>query len=60
MCLSIAGRDVLIKSVAQAIPQYYMCAFLLPPSLLEELQRLINSFWWGMNKESRRGINWLK
>ena len=28
-----------------------MCAFLLPPFLLEEFQRLINSFWWGMNKE---------
>ena len=51
MRLFITRRDVLIKSVAQAVPQYYMCAFLLPPSLLEELQRLINSFWWGMNKK---------
>ena len=51
---------MLIKSVAQAVPQYFMSAFLLPLSLLEELQRLINSFWWGMNKEGKRGINWLK
>ena len=58
--LSITGRDVLIKSVAQTMPQYYMKAFLLPPSLLEELQRLINSFWRGMNKEGKRVINWLK
>ena len=57
--LSIAGRDVLIKSVAQAVPQYYMSAFLLPPSLLQE-HRLINSFWWGMNKDGKRSINWLK
>ena len=57
MSFSIAERDVLLKSIAQVVPQYYMSAFLLPPSLLEELQRLINSFWWGMNKEGKRGIN---
>ena len=57
MRLSISGRYVLIKFVAQAMPQYYMSAFLLLPSLLKELQRLINSFWWGMNKEGKRDIN---
>ena len=57
MRLSISGRYVLIKFVAQAMPQYYMSVFLLLPSLLKELQRLINSFWWGMNKEGKCDIN---
>ncbi|PNX60053.1 ribonuclease H [Trifolium pratense] len=58
--LSMAGREVLIKSVAQAIPAYCMNIILLPNSLGEELERMINSFWWGSNKSSSRGIKWLR
>jgi len=56
--LSHAGKEVLIKSVAQAIPSYCMGAFLLPTSLCEEIERIMNSFYWGSNKNGRRGINW--
>ncbi|MCH79483.1 RNA-directed DNA polymerase (Reverse transcriptase) [Trifolium medium] len=45
--LSRAGKEVLIKSVAQAIPSYCMGAFLIPNSLCEELERMMNSFYWG-------------
>jgi hypothetical protein len=58
--LSKAGREVLVKSVAQAIPAYCMSSILLPESLGEELEKIINSFWWGSNKASGRGINWLR
>jgi hypothetical protein len=58
--LSKAGREVLVKSVAQAIPTYCMSTILLPETLGEELERMINSFWWGTNKASGRGINWLR
>jgi len=57
--LSKAGREVLIKSVAQAIPTYCMNTFLLPTTLGEEIQRVINSFWWGSNRRRGRWINWL-
>jgi len=33
--------------------------FLLPSTLEEELQRMINSFWWGSKDQTIRGINWL-
>lgn len=39
--LSMAGREVLIKSVAQAIPSYYMSVFLIPHSLCDDLQKMI-------------------
>lgn len=58
--LSKAGREVLIKSIAQAIPTYCMSTFLLPTSLGEEIQKMINSFWWGSNRRQGRGINWLR
>jgi len=58
--LSRTGTEVLIKSVAKAIPSYCMGAFLLPSPLCEELERMANSFYWGSKKNGSRGINWLR
>ena len=35
--LSRAGKSILIRTVAQALPTYNMSVFLIPPSVLEEL-----------------------
>jgi len=56
--LSIAGPEVLVKVVAQAILTFCM-SFLMPTSLFKEIQSMLNSFWWGSNRSMRRGINWL-
>jgi hypothetical protein len=45
--LSSAGKETLIKSVAQAIPVYVMSIFVLPGRLQEALTRNIRRFWWG-------------
>lgn len=45
--LSAAGKEVLIKSVAQAIPVYVMSVFLLPNSVHNNLEKSIRRFWWG-------------
>jgi hypothetical protein len=55
--LSQAGKEVLIKVVAQAIPLYYMSVFLLPTSLCRELNVMMNQYWWG-NQSSNKGILW--
>ncbi|KAK4406046.1 hypothetical protein Sango_0611100 [Sesamum angolense] len=55
--LSQAGKEVLIKSIIQAIPTYAMGCFKLPVTLLTEIQSLISNFWWhnrGQNK-----IHWI-
>nr|KYP76366.1 Putative ribonuclease H protein At1g65750 [Cajanus cajan] len=57
--LSKAGREILLKSVAQAIPSYCMSTFLLPTTLSNEIQRMMNSFWWGSNRNAGHGIHWL-
>lgn len=36
-----------------------MSVYLLPPSFGDEIQRMIDSFWWG-TKTNGRGINWLR
>ena len=56
--LSQAGKEVLIKAVAQAIPTYTMSVFKLPDSLYDELAGLIQIFWWGQ-KEGKNKMAWL-
>ena len=58
-CLSKAGREVMIKSVLQAIPAYVMSIFQLPHTLIDSIEKMLNSFWWGNGKTTQRGIHWM-
>lgn len=42
--LSTAGKEVLIKSVLQAIPAYTMSVFRLPKAILKEIESWIATF----------------
>ena len=55
--LSRPGKEILIKSVAQAIPTYMMSVFCLPSGLLDEIHSLIARFWWGSNGGERK-MHW--
>uniref|UniRef100_A0A2N9IN55 Reverse transcriptase domain-containing protein n=1 Tax=Fagus sylvatica TaxID=28930 RepID=A0A2N9IN55_FAGSY len=56
--LSQAGREVLIKSVIQAIPTYAMSCFKLPLGFCSELTSMATRFWWGQ-KGTERKVHWL-
>uniref|UniRef100_A0A2N9FN80 Protein kinase domain-containing protein n=1 Tax=Fagus sylvatica TaxID=28930 RepID=A0A2N9FN80_FAGSY len=56
--ISQAGREILIKSVAQAIPAYAMSCFRLPNRLIKEIEVLIRRFWWGQNGDKGK-MHWL-
>lgn len=54
--LSLAGKMVLIKAVAFAIPTYPMNCFKLPVTLCREFDSLIANFWWGRRTRRRKSI----
>ncbi|CAH9109059.1 unnamed protein product [Cuscuta epithymum] len=56
--LSKAGREVLLKTVIQAMPTYAMNVFLFPDNLIMEIERLMNGYWWRGNDLTGRGIRW--
>jgi hypothetical protein len=54
--LSKAGKTMMITSFAQALSNYRKGVFLLPFTLCEEVQRMMNNYWWGNNGKNGRGI----
>jgi hypothetical protein len=55
--LAQAGREVFIKSVAQALPTYLMGVFKLPFSVCDDLTKLVRNFYWGA-KDGKRKTHW--
>lgn len=56
--MSSGAKEVLIKSVVQALPPYIMSVFQLLLTLCDELTGLIRDFWWGTEKGKRK-VAWL-
>lgn len=56
--LSPAGREVLIKSVASAVPVYPMTIFKFPKTLCQEINSEIARFWWSQQEDESR-IHWI-
>nr|XP_051221174.1 uncharacterized protein LOC127339353 [Lolium perenne] len=56
--LSAGGKEVLVKSIAQAIPVFSMACFRLPRGLCDHINSLIRQFWWG-SKQGKRKVHWV-
>ena len=48
-----AGRELLIKSIIQAIPFYNKSCFELPQGLCHDIDVMISRFFWGGNVDKR-------
>ena len=49
--ISKAGREVLIKTIAQAIPTYSMSLFKIPKMLGDSINSTLTKYWWGQIKD---------
>ena len=56
--LSSAGKEILIKAVAQVVPSYTMSCFKLPNTLCDELTKMVRQFRWGQVKEEKK-LAWM-
>ncbi|KAI5387584.1 60S ribosomal protein L11 [Lathyrus oleraceus] len=45
--LSKAGKEVMIKSVLQAILAYVMSVFIIPDTMVGDIEKMLSLFWWG-------------
>ena len=54
---SCAGREILLKTVAQAVPTYSMSCFLLPVNTCKKMRTTIANYWWGSSADNRH-IHW--
>ena len=57
--LSRAGRLVLIKSVFEAIPVYWMALAWIPKSILNRSRRICSNFLWS-GKKYQKVLPWIK
>lgn len=56
--LSKGGKEILLKTVAQSLPNYAMGVFLLPIDLCQHLERLMCRFWWRTDPKKEKSIHW--
>ncbi|KAJ0805638.1 putative RNA-directed DNA polymerase [Helianthus annuus] len=52
--LSIGGRIILIKSVLESLPTYYLSLFKAPVAVVDKLESMIKRFLWGGSPEVRK------
>jgi hypothetical protein len=53
----MAGKEILIKAIAQAIPTYAMACFDLTKSFCDQVRTMISRYWW--SQQDRNKIHWL-
>lgn len=57
--LSKGGKEILLKTVAQTLPNYAMSVFLLPLNLCQDLEKLMCRYWWRSSSKKEKCIHWL-
>lgn len=57
--LSNAGKEILLRSVVMAFPNYTMSCYKLAHSLCKQLERKMASHWWG-DQTDKKHIHWIR
>ncbi|XP_010506884.1 PREDICTED: uncharacterized protein LOC104783422 [Camelina sativa] len=56
--LSKGGKEVMIKSIATAVPTFVMSCFRLPKTITSKLSSAVANFWWSSDGRTG-GMHWL-
>jgi hypothetical protein len=56
--ISIAGKEILLKAIIQAMHTYTMSILWLSKTLVREINVIMSKFWWGF-KENTNKISWM-
>ncbi|XP_019087439.1 PREDICTED: uncharacterized protein LOC109127304 [Camelina sativa] len=56
--LSKGGKELMIKSVATAVPTFVMSCFRLPKTMTSKLTSAVANFWWSTSGQSGGGMHW--
>ena len=58
--ISKASYEILIRTVAQAIPTYSMSLFKILKAICDNINSILSKYWWGQTKDERKldWINW--
>ena len=56
--LSNAGKEILIKAVAKAIPTYDVSCFDITKELCDQISAVICRYWWSSQKKEKK-MHWI-
>lgn len=56
--LSKGGKEILLKTIAQALPNYSMSVFLLPVETCRDLEQMMCKYWWKTGNNRDKSIHW--
>lgn len=57
--ISRAGKEILVKQVAQSLPSYAMSVFLLPLEITRNIEKSLKKFWWSSGHCNKSKLNWM-
>lgn len=56
---SRAGKEIMVRSVAQSLPAFPMNVFLLPLDITKDIERTLSKFWWKSSQSSNSDLCWM-
>ncbi|KAL8125715.1 hypothetical protein AgCh_013104 [Apium graveolens] len=57
--ISKAGKLILLKTAAQSILNFWMNLLLIPEEICDDIEKIMNSFWWCNGSSTSKGIKWI-
>ena len=48
------GKEIMIKSIAHAVPVYAMMVFKIPKNICKGITSIISQYWWGDDNDHKR------